>query len=138
MHKEVVIQNSGDLARKLCREIVAQLDPGDFSREEVFGIQLAVEEAIINAVEHGNGGDPARHVTVDYSITPGLFEISIADEGSGFDPDAVPDPTNDENLNKATGRGLALMRVYMDSVEFSAKGNCVRMAKRRADAKKEA
>jgi serine/threonine-protein kinase RsbW len=134
MRKTVIIQNSGDLARKLCRDIVGQLDPKAFSQEEIFGMNLAIEEAIINAVEHGNQLDSAKHVTVEYSITPDQFEISIADEGRGFRPDEVPDPCSDENLDKVTGRGIALMRVYMDSVEYNAKGNCVHMVKRRVDA----
>jgi serine/threonine-protein kinase RsbW len=134
MRKTVVIQNSGDVARKLCREIVAALSPGLFSRDELFGIQLAVEEAIINAVEHGNQGDPLKHVTVDYSMTSDRFEISITDEGCGFRPDEVPDPSMDENLDKVTGRGLALMKVYMDSVQYNTVGNRVSMVKRPAKA----
>jgi serine/threonine-protein kinase RsbW len=138
MHKTVVIPNSGDVARKLCREIVAGIDVNVFSQGEIFGIQLAVEEAIINAVEHGNESDPLKHVTVEYSTTPGEFEISIADEGPGFKPDEVPDPSRDENLGKVTGRGLALMRVYMDIVEYNAAGNRVRMVKRPSGAQGQA
>lgn len=134
MRKTVVIQNSGDIARKLCREIVAGIDPASFSPDEKLGIQLAIEEAIINAVEHGNQSDPLKHVTVEYSAAGDQFEISIADEGHGFKPDEVPDPSSDENLNKVTGRGLALMRVYMDSVEYNTTGNCVHMVKRRSGA----
>jgi serine/threonine-protein kinase RsbW len=135
MRKTVVIQNSGDLARKLCRDIVAEIDSNAFSQEEVFGIQLAIEEAIINAVEHGNQQDPLKHITVEYSIIPDTFEIYITDEGCGFEPETVPDPRCDENLGRVTGRGIALMRSYMDNVEYNATGNCVHMIKRRAQVK---
>jgi serine/threonine-protein kinase RsbW len=129
MHTKVVLDNSADVARKLCREIVAGIDPGLFSSAEIFGIQLAIEEAMVNAVEHGNGGDPAKHVTVEYSIDPGLFEIAITDEGPGFKLQDVPDPCSDEGLSRASGRGIALMRAYMDRVEYNDAGNCVRMVK---------
>lgn len=132
MHTKVVLENSADLARKLCREIVAGIDPGLFSSAEIFGIQLAIEEAMVNAVEHGNDGDPAKHVTVEYSITPGTFEIAITDEGPGFKLQDVPDPCSDEGLSRASGRGIALMRAYMDVVEYNERGNCVHMAKRRS------
>jgi serine/threonine-protein kinase RsbW len=129
MRNEVVIPSKGDAARLLCREIVHQLS-SNFGSGERFEIQLAIEEAMINAVEHGNKGDASKRVFVQYGIEDGNFEITITDEGDGFKPEAVPDPLADENLNKASGRGLALMRVYMDAVEYSAKGNSVHMAKK--------
>jgi serine/threonine-protein kinase RsbW len=135
MQKTIVIQSSSDLARKLCREIMEQINSADFSQDECFGIQLAIEEAMINAVEHGNKSDPLKTVTVEYSITPDTFAISITDEGCGFTPDKVPDPREDENLHNVTGRGIVLMREYMDSVEYNAKGDCVRMIKYAAHAK---
>ena len=131
MGKTEVIQSSSDVARKLCREIVGQINPNYFSQAEIFGIQLAIEEAIINAVEHGNKHDSLKHVTVEYSITSDAFEISITDEGCGFKPDMVPDPRQDENIHNVTGRGIVLMRACMDSVEYNELGNCVHMVKRR-------
>lgn len=134
MQKTIVIQSSSDLARKLCREIIGQLDPADFSEDERFGIQLAIEEAMINAVEHGNQRDPLKTVTVEYSITAHTFEIAITDEGRGFSPENIPDPRRDENIHNIGGRGVVLMREYMDSVEYNAKGNCVHMIKHCAQA----
>jgi serine/threonine-protein kinase RsbW len=138
MHKTIVIQSSGDLARKLCREIVGQINPNDFSQKEIFDIHLAIEEAMINAVEHGNRLDPLKTVTVEYSITSDAFEISITDEGCGFKPDAVPDPRQDENLHNVTGRGILLMRECVDSVEYNEQGNCVHLVKHRENTNKEA
>ena len=136
MHKTVVIQSSSDIARKLCRDIVGQINPGDFSPEEIFSIHLAIEEAMVNAVEHGNRLDSLKQVTVEYSITSEAFEISITDEGCGFVPDTVPDPQVDENIHNVTGRGIVLMRASMDSVEYNERGNCVHMIKHNACAKR--
>jgi len=130
MHKTIIIEASSDLARKLCREIVAQIDPNDFSQKDIFSIKLAIEEAMINAVEHGSRQDWQKNITVDYSITSDIFEISITDNGEGFKPDMVPDPRQDENIHRATGRGIVLMKACMDSVEYNARGNSVHMVKR--------
>ena len=129
MQKTIVIQSSSDIARKLCREIVGEINPDDFTKNEIFGIHMAIEEAMINAVEHGNQYDPLKRIIVEYLITPDKFEISITDEGCGFKPNTVPDPRQDENINSVTGRGIVLMREYMDSVEYNKKGNCVHMVK---------
>jgi len=135
MRKTIVIESSDDLARKLCREIVGQINSNDFGQGELFDIQLAIEEAMINAVEHGNQHNPLKTVTVEYSIEPGNFEITITDEGCGFRPELVPDPREDENIHNVTGRGLVLMQACMDSVEYNERGNCVRMIKHKADEK---
>jgi serine/threonine-protein kinase RsbW len=132
MHTTVVIQSSPDIARKLCREIIEQISPDSFSAKDCFGMQLAIEEALINAVEHGNRLDPQKHVTVEYSITSTELEITITDEGCGFNPNRVPDPRVDENIHNVTGRGIVLMRECMDSVNYNEKGNSVRMVKHSA------
>jgi serine/threonine-protein kinase RsbW len=130
MRKKVVIQSSHGVVRKLCRDIAGQINPNYFNEETCFGIQLAIEEAMVNAVEHGNKLDPRKHITVAYSITPNRFEIAITDEGCGFMPETVPDPRKNENMHNVTGRGIVLMRALMDIVEYSKKGNRVRMIKR--------
>ena len=95
-----------------------------------FAIKLALEEAINNAIKHGNKGDPRKTVDVTYQIDAERAVITIADQGKGFDRDAVPDPTADENLEKPFGRGIMLMRAYMDEVRYSKAGNEVTMTKR--------
>jgi len=70
-----------------------------------------------------------KSVSVEYLITPDKFDIRICDEGPGFAPEAVPDPRRRENLYKSSGRGLLLMRSYMDVVEHNNPGNCVHMIK---------
>ena len=93
----------------------------------VFGLRLALEEALSNALHHGNANDPARQIHVEYAISPREIVVEIEDEGEGFDPAAVPDPTQEENLQIPAGRGLILMRAYMTSVESLGRGNRVRM-----------
>lgn len=94
-----------------------------------FAIRLAMEEALCNAIRHGNRMDPSKVVEVDYDIDPARAIITVTDQGEGFDPSTVPDPTTDENLEKPTGRGIMLMRAYMDEVHFNDRGNQVRMVK---------
>jgi serine/threonine-protein kinase RsbW len=128
--REQVIPSDLDEARRVQTEIESAL-LGHFSEAEIFGIKLAVEEALVNAVKHGNQMDPDKSVHVSYLVQPGIFEITIGDEGPGFDPADVPDPTAPENLERPCGRGLLLMRHYMNEVRFNASGNEVHMSKLR-------
>jgi serine/threonine-protein kinase RsbW len=129
MQRTVVIQSSHDIVHTLCKEILQEAQSNHFSQNDLFGIHLSIEEAMINAVRHGNNDDPNKKVHVSYTITPSIFDILIEDEGGGFRPAVVPDPRCGENLYKATGRGLLLMKAYMDSVEYNEAGNRVRMIK---------
>ncbi len=98
-----------------------------------FGVDMAVREAVTNAVLHGNKLDDAKEVGLKLRNTPEVFEISVHDQGSGFDPNEVPDPTRDENILKTSGRGIFFMRNFMDEVVWSADpkgGTSVRMIKK--------
>jgi len=86
--------------------------------DQRFHIAMAVREAAINAVLHGNDYDPARMIEVTLENTGEDLKISIADEGRGFDPDKVPDPLKEENLLRGTGRGIFLIRSLVDEVHF--------------------
>jgi serine/threonine-protein kinase RsbW len=103
------------------------------SEDVAFGIDMAVREAVTNAVLHGNKLDNAKFIEVTLRQTPEGFEIGVHDQGLGFNPDDVPDPTKDENLLKTSGRGIFFMRNFMDQVEWSpgSKGGTdVRMLKK--------
>ncbi len=104
-----------------------------FTGSDRFAIKLALEEALANAIKHGNNHDPDKSVMVELHVDEICFEVSVTDEGEGFDPDDVPDPTLDENLEKPSGRGVMLMRTYMSEVSFNASGNCVRLVKRKSN-----
>jgi serine/threonine-protein kinase RsbW len=116
-------------ARRVQDEIEQLLKDSRCGERDLFGIKLALEEALVNAIKHGNGMDRAKKVHISCQVSPDRFEVHIADEGPGFDPGDVPDPTAVENLERPCGRGLWLMRHYMSEVSFSERGNAVRMSK---------
>lgn len=91
----------------------------NINEEKIPGLLLAVTEATTNAIIHGNKSDIEKLVTVDVTIGNNQLIIKIKDQGKGFDPSQVPDPTEPENLLKDSGRGLYLMRVYMDDLKFN-------------------
>lgn len=100
----------------------------------IFGIDLAVREAVTNAVKHGNKLDETKRVTISFTSSLEDFVITVTDQGGGFNPEDVPDPTNPENLLKASGRGIFFMRNFMDEVEWSQPpegGTTVRLIKQR-------
>ena len=119
-------------ARRVQDDIEAALKGVQFSEQDIFCIRLAVEEALVNAMKHGNRMDRTKKVSVSYRVHNDEFIIRIRDEGKGFNPAEVPDPTVEENLERACGRGLLLMRYYMTEVLFLEKGNVCEMRKRRA------
>jgi len=82
------------------------------------GLSLSVAEALANSIFHGNKTDPGKIVTITVSITETEFSVSFRDQGAGFDPDSVPDPTTPENIMKDHGRGIHIMKTYMDRVQF--------------------
>jgi len=103
------------------------------NKETLFWIRLAIDEAIINAITHGHGddiNDPSTPVRVDYVIDERSIAVRITDNGFGFDPSAVPDPTLEENLYRVTGRGIFLMRKAMDRVVYNAAGNSVLLVRK--------
>jgi serine/threonine-protein kinase RsbW len=86
--------------------------------DERFRVTMAVREAAVNAVLHGNEYDPAKKITVSFENTGEKLVITIADEGKGLDPDTLPDPLAPENLMRGTGRGIFLIRSFLDEVHF--------------------
>lgn len=122
---------SADETEAFVRRLSKQLDKAGFSAEDVFAVGLAVQEAIINGLMHGNGGDPAKQVRIRYHLTDSYLLTEVEDEGSGFRPEDIPDPRDPKNLNRECGRGLFLMRNYMTWMRYNAKGNRVTLCKQR-------
>jgi serine/threonine-protein kinase RsbW len=118
------------VARDVQRQILEAVTRHRFDAQSTFAIKLALEEAFVNAIKHGNRLDPARNVHVDTTVTDEQAEIIIEDEGPGFDRSCVPDPTAEENLDKCSGRGILLIEAYMSLVEYTKGGRRVRMVKR--------
>ena len=105
-----------------------------FAEDALFGIDLAVREAVTNAVLHGNKQDESKPVEIAFTDAGGELVVTVRDRGAGFDPASVDDPTAEQNLLKASGRGILFMRSFMDTVEWSPHpegGTVVRMTKRR-------
>jgi len=113
------------------RAILKELRRCRFCTETTFAIKLALEEALANAVRHGNRRDPTKTVTIRYSITPERAVVIVRDEGEGFEPESVPDPTTPDRLPVPSGRGIMLIKAYMDEVEYRDQGREVYFVKRR-------
>ena len=107
--------------------ILVEIERRDYDHACCFGIRLALEEALSNAFKHGNGDDPEKTVKLECCISPGKVVINIEDQGQGFDPGSVPDPTQQENVEIPAGRGLVLMRSFMTDVRIHPPGNRVEM-----------
>jgi len=128
---QVIIPSDPVRARQVQEDVEHALKANQFADKDVFGIRLALEEAMVNAIKHGNQLDASKRVHIKYHITPGRFEIQIKDEGPGFNPEEIPDPMAPENLERECGRGLLLMKHYMTEVKFHPPGNIVSMVKLR-------
>ncbi|MEO1236188.1 MAG: ATP-binding protein [Planctomycetota bacterium] len=112
------------------KAIVEAAEAAGFEEESLFAIRLALDEALTNAVRHGNASDPNKTVQVEFGVAGDELTVSIEDEGPGFNPDDVPDPTAEENLNRPHGRGVMLMKAYMTDVHYNDRGNRVTLTKR--------
>jgi len=123
------IPSDFNAGRDVQERILQDIDRCGYSEEASFAIRIALEEAMVNAIKHGNRLDPAKKVHVECKVTPRRAEITIEDEGPGFDRAAIPDPTRDENLDKPSGRGILLIEAYMDGAQWSRGGRRLRMVK---------
>ena len=128
---EVTIRSDTAEAREVQERIVAKLEEQSFPMRDVFGVRLALEEALVNAIKHGNRMDPSKTVRILCQFCEDDVKIEIEDQGAGFDVHDVPDPTEDENLDKPGGRGIMLMRSFMSSIEYNETGNILMMTKQR-------
>jgi serine/threonine-protein kinase RsbW len=125
----VVVESKPSALGPSCREILSAMEAKGFSPDDIFAVHLAIEEAFLNAVKHGNRMDPRKKVQIDYAVDQEKVEIRMTDEGPGFDPGRIPDPRVGRNLYRPEGRGLLLIRSYMQTVEYSGRGNSMRMVR---------
>lgn len=128
--KSWTIESTIAAAAQVQHEIVDAIQSHGYKREAVFAVRLALDEALVNAVKHGNQNDASKHVTIDFEIDDQRLIVQVQDEGPGFIPDELPDPTAEENLSRPNGRGVMLMRAYMTDVSFNDTGNRVILTKR--------
>jgi serine/threonine-protein kinase RsbW len=114
------------------RQLLDTMQALGYDGHEQFGVRLAIEEAVVNAIKHGHRGDATKTVHFRYQLGERQVLIEVQDEGPGFDPDNVPDPLAPGNLERPGGRGVFLIRHYMTWVSYNEHGNCVTMCKQRA------
>ncbi len=115
--------------------VLGAVEQNGYAKASRFAIKLALEEAIANAFRHGHKNlPPETPITVEYTVDPAEVHIRVQDQGPGFNPGAIPDPTLDENLEHTSGRGVMLIRAYMTKVEFNSRGNRVEMVYRKPGA----
>lgn len=130
-HEWEIPSDTGE-AQKVQEEIISRIEEHGFSSRDVFGLRLAMEEALMNAIKHGNGYVREKRVRVVFELADGeTATVRVTDEGPGFDPGDVPDPTLDENLERPGGRGIMLMKNFLDEIRYEGRGNVVMMRKTR-------
>ncbi len=118
----IIIPSDLASAKEPERAILQAVADHGFNEDSIFAIKLTLEEAITNAIKHGNKSDRSKKVVVRYTVDAAEIVICIRDEGAGFDPDAVPDPTSPDRLSLPSGRGILLMRAYMNEIEYRHNG----------------
>jgi len=128
-----VLRDDRDQVETAVAELLDAMSRLGFDEGSSFAVRLALEEAINNGFRHGNKSHPDKVVRLQWEADPKHIALQVSDEGEGFDPAAVPDPTAEENLEIPSGRGLMLMRAYMSEVEYLQPGNCVRMVYERKE-----
>ena len=132
--RQFLIASRTEECSQVLSQMTDELNARGYSGREVFGVRLAIEEALVNAIKHGNGGDPSKGVQIAFHIDDQEASISITDEGDGFCVVDVPDPTQPDYIGRPCGRGILLMRSFMTTVKYNDQGNSVMMTLRRSDA----
>lgn len=130
--RKFVIKIPSDIGciKKVSSKIVELLLRNNVHEDRIFDIKLCVEEAVRNAIVHGNNSHKKLRVKIVYWIEGGNINIEVEDEGKGFDHSKVDDPTLDENILRNCGRGVFLIKKLMDDVRFNKSGNNIKMAKK--------
>lgn len=129
---EESIPSSLDAGHKTIDQLLSALTQWGWDGRDFFHVQMAIEEAMVNAIKHGNKESPEKCVAVSFRIGTSSVWIQLTDQGEGFDPNALPDPTDEEHLAQPHGRGVMLIRELMTSVAYNERGNQVTMHKVRS------
>lgn len=129
--KSIDLPSERGASKLIMDELLDRLGEHGWPSSDIFSIHLAAEEAIVNAIVHGNKLDTSKKVHVECFVSPALARVEITDEGDGFDPKKVPDCTQDDRLDIPSGRGVMLIQNFMTRVEYNQKGNRVLMEKSR-------
>ncbi len=127
---DVWIPNDTAEAREVQERIVSLMEQNAWPMRDCFGVRLALEEALVNAIKHGNRMEPDKKVYVACELSIDEITVVIEDQGEGFRLTEVPDPTDDDNLEKPGGRGIMLIRSLMNGFSYNDKGNRLTMTKK--------
>jgi len=129
---EESIPSSLDAGHRMIDQFLNALTSCGWDGRDFFHVQMAVEEAMVNAITHGNKESPDKQVAVHFRVAPTLVWMQLTDQGEGFNPNALPDPTDEDHLEQPHGRGVMLIRELMTSVCYNDRGNQVTMHKVRS------
>jgi len=121
--KEYVVASVASNLHPIQSEIITDLTSKGYNENDIFAIRLAMDEAFVNALKHGNNNEPKKHVKIYYTANKKQMKMSIEDEGEGFDYNSLADPTSEENLGQIHGRGIFLIKQFTSFVEFNKVGN---------------
>lgn len=125
MLKQLIIESDIANLTKVENTIDSLTNEIGISKDSYGKIMVAVMEAVNNAIIHGNKADLKKKVEIEFKSERGNLNVSVTDEGKGFKPGEVPDPTRPENIEEISGRGIFLMSKLADEIEFNRKGNNV-------------
>ncbi|MEM7816757.1 MAG: ATP-binding protein [Candidatus Aenigmatarchaeota archaeon] len=126
---EFKINSNFFAVKKTILETIEKLEKFKFSKEQLFDIRLSLNEALVNALKHGNKFDPKKYIYLKIYVFPKKIEIEVKDEGKGFNYKKIPLPTKEKNIEKLSGRGIFLIKTLMDKVEFFDGGKTIKMVK---------
>lgn len=127
---DVIIPSDTIRGQEVQERIISHMEQFQFSDRDIFSMRLALEEGIINAIKHGNRLDLEKSVRIAWGISPEKIRVVILDEGPGFKPELIPDPTADENLERPCGRGIMLMKAFLDLMQYNDRGNQLTIEKK--------
>ena len=124
----ITLRNKRADIDQLEETITSEAEGLGYAKASRFAIRLALDEAITNAFKHGHEQLPSDlPILVEYQVRPNEVRLAVQDQGPGFNPADIADPTLDENLEQMSGRGVILIRAYMASVKFNSRGNRIEM-----------
>ena len=129
---KLTIPSDTAVGMEVQNRILKRLEALGYTERDLFGMRLALEEALVNAIKHGNRQSEDKVVHVTCELGGDTARVVIRDEGDGFDPEEVPDPTADENLDRPCGRGIMLMRSFMTEIRYADRGRQVTLVKVRS------
>ena len=131
--KEYTFPSDMGTAHSLIEEVMAvvRTDLCRWNEKDLFALELTLEEALTNAVKHGNNSDPSKKVQFDCKLNSDKIYVRIEDEGCGFNPYAIADPREPANLEIVSGRGVLLIKHFATSVKWNEKGNVIEFEKAR-------